>query len=337
MNSLTAALLLLLLALVGVVVRKTYFALPLHELKRRASRREQPAVQLYRAAAYGASLRSLLWLYIGLTSAAAFVLLARSLPVWASLLLVALLLWIVFSLLPSTRTTRFGTWLTMLVTPPLTWLLNYLHPALNRSVDTVRKRYTNAAHTGIFERQDLLELLKRQRNQADNRLTGEELDIIARVLKFNDKTVGDIMTPSSRIKTVLADDTVGPILIDELHQSGQQFALVRLSKRGELVGTLAFSRLNLDSQGKVGDSMDPRLYYLHEDDGLGQALHAFFATNQPLFVVVSTAGDNVGVLTIAGVLKELLGHVPGEEFDQYADLAAVAARHAVKTDDKVVE
>jgi len=337
MNSLTAAVVLLALALAGVVVRKTYFALPLHELKRRAARREKPYVQLYRAAAYGGSLRLLLWLYIGLTSAASFILLARSLPVWASLLIVGPLLWIIFSLLPATRVTRAGIFLTSLVTPPLTWLLNYLHPILGRAADAGRRRY-GQPHTGIFERDDLLELIKRQQKQADNRLTEEELAILQRVLRFNDRSVGDVLTPRDQVRTVLTDDTIGPILIDEVHQSGQAFALVRKAKRGELVGTLAFQRLNLDSHGKVGDTMDTDIYYLNETDSLGQALHAFFTTNQPLFVVVNNTEEYVGVLTIANVLTELLGHVPGEEFDQYADPAAVASRHhTVKTDDEVVE
>jgi len=344
MTKLAIALIALLLALAGIVVRKTYYALPVRELKRRAAKHERPAVQLYRAVAYGNSLRTLLWLYIGLTSAASLVLLARLLPVWASLLIVGPLLWIAFSLIPATRTTKLGTRLAVLVTPLAAWLLNYLYPLLSRGAATVERRYKTPAHTGLFERDDLLELIKRQQEQADNRLTDEELEIVKRTLSFSDRSVGDIMTPLKRFKTVLAADTIGPILIDEVHQSGQEFALVRESRKGEFVGTLAFRQLNLESQGKVSDAMRPTLYYLHEDDSLSQALHAFFVTNHPLFVVVSNAEEQVGVLTIADVLKQLLGHVPGDEFDQYADPSAVAARHAavseetpVKTDDEVVE
>lgn len=336
MNSLTGAVVLLLLALAGVVIRKTYFALPPSELKRRAAKREKPYAQLYRVAAYGNSLRALLWLYIGLTSAASMVLFARHLPVWVSLLIVGPLLWIIFSVLPGTRTTRFGLGLTRLVTPLLAWLLNYLHPPLSRGADAVRRRYLTD-HTGLYESEDLLALIKRQQQQPDNRLTKEQLTLIKRILKLGDKVVGDAMTPRDKVKVVLADDTIGPILIDELHQSGQAFALVRASRKGEFVGSLAFGRLNLESHGKVGDSMETHLAYLNEADSLGQALHAFSVTNRPLFIVINTAEEYVGILTIADLLKQLLGHVPGDEFDQYADLVAVAARHTVKTDEEVVE
>jgi CBS domain containing-hemolysin-like protein len=356
MTNLIIAVVALLLALAGVVVRKTYFALPSRELKRRAAKHERPAAQLYRAVAYGSSLHTLLWLYIGLMSAASLVLLARLLPIWASLLVVGPLLWIAFSLLPATRTTRLGIRLTVLLTPLIAWLLDYLHPSLSRSAVAVKQRYTVSSHTGIFEREDLLELIERQQSQTDNRLSNEELEIIKRALSFEDYKVGDIMTSRKRVKTVLADDTVGPILIDEVHKSGQDFALVRASQKGEFIGSLATTQLNLKSAGRVHDIMLDKIYYLHEEDSLRQALHAFFVTNHALFVVVNSAEDYVGVLTITDVLKQLMGHVPGDDFDQYADMPAVAARHhvnqkpretdefadpaeetPVKTDDEVIE
>lgn len=358
MTNLVLAIVLLLLALAGVIVRKTYYAVPAHEIKRRAARHDRTAVQLYRAVAYGNSLRGLLWLYIGLTSAASFILLARMLPVWAGLLIVGPLLWITFSLLPATRTTRAGLWLTTLVTPLIARILNYLHPSLNRAADTVERRYTVDTHTGLFERDDLLALLERQQKQADNKLTEEELQIIKHVLRFGDRQVGNVMVSQKSVKVVRPSDTVGPILIDDIHKSGQPYALVRENPRkGPFIGTLAFNRLSVKSSGKVGDFMDDTVYYLHEDDYLSQALHAFFVTNCPLFVVVSSSEEYVGILTITNVFEQLLGHVPGDDFDQYADLSAVAARHkkptetvteldqeseepdktSVKTDEEVVE
>jgi Mg2+/Co2+ transporter CorC len=80
------------------------------------------------------------------------------------------------------------------------------------------------------------------------------------------------------------------------------------------------------------------VYYLHDGDRLGQALHAFFTTDHSLFVVVDNFEEYVGVLTIADVLRQLLGRVPGDDFDQYADLAVVAARHtAIKKAEPAAE
>lgn len=354
MNSYLAAFILLLLAVAGIVVRKTYSYVPLRELKRRAEHHDPLASRLYPAAAYGGSLRLLLWLYIGLASAASIILLARSLPVWASLLIVGPLLWAAFSWLPASRTTAIGARLTVLVTPLITWLLGLLEPLLSRSSDAVQRHVTAPQHTGIFERSDLINLIEQQQRQHDSRLTEDELEIARRALNFSEYKVSDVLIPRKRVKSLLAKDTIGPVLIDELHKNGQGYALVRETPKGEPVGTLAFSQLNLKSSGQVQNSMDKRLYYLHDNDSLAQALHAFFKTNCPIFVVVNSSEEFVGILTIDNILRQLLGHIPGDEFEDYSNPTAVAARYVktaaakkadqpvksdtpVKTDDKVIE
>ena len=325
--TLLLAVILLLLAMAGVVVRKTYYHLPLHELKRRAEKHEALASQLYRAVAYGNSLRSLLWLYIGLTSAASIIVLARLLPFWISLLIVGPLLWVAFSLVPATRVTSIGARLTIAVTPVVAWLLNYAHPLLSRGADLVEGRYVVADHTKLYERDDLIELIERQQRQSDNRLTDEELEIVKRALSFDDYKVRDVLTPRQGVKTLLAADTIGPVLIDDLHKSAQGYALVKDKPKGDVVGSLDFKQLSLHSSGQVKDVMQATVYYLHENDSLSEALHAFFVTNHPFFVVLNSFEEFLGILTIEDVLKQLLGHVPGEDFDQYADPSAVAARH----------
>jgi CBS domain containing-hemolysin-like protein len=352
MNNLVLAILLLLLALVGVVIRKTYYYLPQMELKRRAEKNDKLSKKLYRAVAYGNSLSVLLWFYIGLTSAAGLVLLARQLPVWLSLFIVAVLLWLAFSLIPSTRITRIGVNLTKMATPFVASLLSILQPLLSRGAETVETRYIAGAHTKIFERSDFMELIDRQKFQEDNRLSDEELEIARRALSFSDYKVRDILTPRKVVKTVLASDTIGPILIDELHKVGQDYVLVREKAKGQVTGTLAFSRLSINSKGTVGDVMDHTVYYLHENDSLTEALHAFFMTNHAMFIVVDSFEDFVGIITVENIIRHLMGHLPGDDFDQYADPAAVAARHpknkmdtyneeasetSVKTEGEVIE
>lgn len=319
---------LLFLAISGVVVRKTYFYVPIRELKRQAERHDPLAQKLYTAAAYGSSLRVLLGAFIGLTSAAGLIMLARVTPLWLSLVVVLLILWAAFEFLPASRVSSPGTRLTVWVTPSIVWILNYLHPILSRSARVVEKPYQRAKHTGIFERDDLIRLIEKQQHQTDNRLSSDELDIAKRALGFRDRRVADIFTPRKQVKTVMADDTVGPILIDELHQTGQDFAVVRETAKGPIVGTLQLKQLGIKTNGKVSSVMNDTVYYVHEKDTLSEALHVFFETNEGLFMVVNTSEEYVGIISVQNILHELLGHIPGDDFDQYADLKAVAARHA---------
>jgi CBS domain containing-hemolysin-like protein len=328
MNSYIAAVILLLLAVAGVVARKTYYYLPARELKRQAEQHDPVAARLYPAVAYGESLRGLLRVWIGLATAGAFVLLARVAPAWMGFIAILTLLWVVNSWLPASRVTAVGVRLTSLVTPLVVWLLNYLHRPLSRGAGIVQKSYTAQAHTGLFEREDLLELIEDQHRQIDNRISDEELEIARRALHFSDYKVSDILTPRKQVKTALATDTVGPLLIDELHKNGQGYLLVRESAKGDFVGMLAFKRLSIRSSGQVKNIMDKEVYYLHENDPLDQALHAFFKTNCPLFVVVDSSEEYVGIVSIDNILHQLLGHIPGEDFEHYHDKAAVANRRA---------
>lgn len=326
MARLLLALVFLLLALAGVAVRKAYYQVPVRELKRRAARHDHVAERLYRAVAYGSSTRTLLWLYIALTSAASVVLLTLQWPIWPSIVAVGVILWLVFSLIPATRVTVVGERLALIATPIIVWILNYLHPALNRGADKIESRYVYG-HTRLFEREDLLELIERQGRQPDSRFTAEELEIAKRALQFDEHNVGDIIIPLKKIKTVLADETLGPVVIDEVVKTNQPFALVREDKKGPLVGVLEVSQLGIKSSGQVRDIMRPNVYYLHEDDRLNEALHAFFVTNFPVFAVVNSHEELLGIITVEQILQQLLGHIPGEDFDQYADLAAVVTRH----------
>ncbi|MEO7364196.1 MAG: hypothetical protein ABIV43_01665, partial [Candidatus Saccharimonadales bacterium] len=140
MTSLLLAFILLALSLVGVVLRKTYYALPLAELKRRAADHDHESARLYQAVAYGSSLRGLLWLYIAATSAAGVIVLARHLPLWLSLLLVMGVLWSAYSWLPASQPTRIGRRFTLLVTPFVAWVLNYFHPLLQRLTAIASRR-----------------------------------------------------------------------------------------------------------------------------------------------------------------------------------------------------
>lgn len=319
------------LAILGIVLKKTFYALPTKELKRRAEKEDYDAKKLYKAVAYGASLKIVLWLYIGFTSALSVILLAKVLSVWLSLLIIAPLLYLVFSFLPASRVSKGGLVITRLLSPVLAWLLNYLEPWLSRFTGYILSKYEPLRHTGIYERQDLVEFLDQQKSQPDSRITVKELETLTRALEFSNKKVSDVLLPRKKVKTLLANDTVGPILIDELHKKAQKHVLVKESKKGDIVGTLAFSELGINSHGTVRDVMDDTLYYLNVDDTLSDALEAYFNTTQTMFVVVNEFEEYVGIVTLENIIKELLVEEKQPDFDNYTSIQAVATRRQ-KTD-----
>jgi CBS domain containing-hemolysin-like protein len=331
MSTFILALIFLALMLFGIALRKTYDYLPRKELKRQARGGDAVAQVLYRAVAYGASLRVLLWLFIGCMAAAGFVLLARTDVVSPVLvfLLVAGMLWYGFVWMPTARISNIGARLVVLVTPFIAWLLSYLHPLFSKLANATAPRRTAMFHTGLYEREDLVEFLETQRGMTDSRISGAEIDMAIHALTFGDRSVGEVMTPRRVVRMVSADDTIGPILLDELHDSGHSRFPVYGDSQDKIVGMLYLRDL-IDARhgGKVHAEMEKKVYYVHEDETLYQVLHAFLKTKHHMFVVVNNFEEYVGIVTIEDVIEQVMGRKIEDEFDKYDDMRAVAEHHA---------
>lgn len=320
------------LTLMAISLRKVYHHVPAKELKRSARQGDEFAALLYKAAAYGGHLELTLWLIIGVSAASFFVLLSRSLPAWLALLGSMAVLWFGFAWLPSSpKVTRLGTYIARIFTPPLSALLNFMHPIVARLAGVLRRIRPVTIHTGLYQKEDLLELIEHQKVQADNRITEEELRIASHALTFGDRTISQIMTPRRAIKTVSADETVGPVLMDELHASGYSRFPVLGNRPEDIVGTLFLRDLmRAKKGGHVSTVMDKQVYYVNEELPVEHALQAFLKTKHHLFIVVNEFEEIVGVVTIEDVLEQIIGRHIVDEFDQYDDLRAVAKKAAAR-------
>nr|MBP7806933.1 CBS domain-containing protein [Candidatus Saccharibacteria bacterium] len=68
--------------------------------------------------------------------------------------------------------------------------------------------------------------------------------------------------------------------------------------------------------------------YLHESQNLYEALTAMLKTKHHLFIVVNSFEVLVGIITLEDVIEQIIGKPIIDEFDEYDDLRAVAARQA---------
>lgn len=327
MFNLLFGILLVALACLFIVVRKTYLQLPAKELKRRAAKNEPGYSDLYKAVAYDTSLKGFLWVLIIFFSAYGFVLIASHVPVVLSAIIVAALVFVSYIWLPTSRLSKFGQKITIILNPAIVWLLGYLDPIMKKIAAKTEGWSHKEFHSGLFERQDLEETIDKLQHQKDSRFSEEELELARRALSFDDHSVKDVMVAKKHIKIISPDDLIGPILVDELHKNGHTYALVKSSSKGPIEGSINYTKLDLQRSGKIKDIMETTVYYVHQDDRLSEALRAFKTTNHPVLVVVNSHEDYVGVLTVDNILAQLLGHIPGDDFDQYADLVAVANKH----------
>ncbi len=325
------AVVLALVTLQAIVLKKTYTHIPNLELKRRARTGDEFAQMLYRATAYGPSTEIILWAIIGLGGAGFFVVIARSLPAWIALLTSLLLLWLGFAWIPKTGLGFVGKQTARYLSVPLTWLVRQLYPILNRIESRTAKHIRPSSHTGLYETDDLIRLMKSQKNQTDNRISPEELKIAEGALTFGNKVVRDIMTPRRVVKSVATTDPIGAHLMDELHASGHSRFPVYQDKADNIVGML-YARDLISAGGgmHVRDLMKREVFYVHDEQTLRQVLGAFLKTKHHLFIVVNSFEEIVGIITIEDVLEQILGKQIVDEFDKYDDMRAVAALAAKK-------
>lgn len=330
MINLIAIVLLAVLTLASVSLQKTYAKLPLKELKRRAKKDDELAKALFSAVSYGVSLQLLLWIIIGISAGAFFVVLSISLPSWLALFGCAALLWVAFAWLPNTSVSNVSEQIAQKISPALSKVLSKLYPLLNRLGKEIKKVSRVTVHSGLYQKEDLIELLDRQATQPDNRMSLSELGIVKSALTFGDKIIRDFMTPKRVVKTVSQTDSIGPVLMTELHESGfSRFPVV--GEKDEIVGTLYMRDLvKAKTGGSVKQVMKKDVFYVNEEKTLNHALQAFFRTKHHLFIVVNSFEEIVGILTIEDVMEQVLGKQIIDEFDQYDDLRAVAALEAKK-------
>jgi CBS domain containing-hemolysin-like protein len=318
------ALICTLLFLAVVLLRRVYFCVPAKELRRLARSGDPLGVQLYRPVAYGAGFSLLLWLLVGTLGTASVVLWTLSLPLLASPIVVFLVLLMSFgwaaTAFPRARTVEIAAH----IAPLFAWILMRTQPVSERLGTYIRSRRSAYIHTGVYEKEDLAELLALQKTQQDSRVTNDDVELMERALQFGDKTATDVLSPRKDLRTVNVDDAIGPILLGELHDSGATNFLAYEGKKDHLVGSVSLLDLiQAKTGGKVKQFVQAQLIYVREDFSLLQVLNAFQQSGQQLVIVINNHKEFLGVVRLGDLLAKLTGEAQDEGI-AYDDPRAVA-------------
>jgi CBS domain containing-hemolysin-like protein len=315
--------LLILLGLLALALQRFYSSIPAHELKRLAARGDHLAAALFRPVAYGQSMRVLLWTIFGLGFSCGVLFVTLGLVAPLAFIIIS---WAVVGMifLLSIRLTVHSAKIAVHAAPALTWLLRYLHKPLDIIAKGFNHLREHEPHTGLYEKEDLFSLLRQQKDQLDNRIAAHELDILERAIQVDERQAADALLPMDKAKMVRMDDHIGPVLLKELHDSGQNSFLVYEDSHEHVIGTLFLrDAIQAKEGGRVRDLVRPRLVFVHEDFTLRQVLQAFIRTNQFMVVVINSFEEAVGVITLDHLLTELIG-VGADETMNYEDRIAIA-------------
>ncbi|MBI2285527.1 CBS domain-containing protein [Candidatus Saccharibacteria bacterium] len=270
---------------------------------------------------------------VGVLSGVGLILVAAESNRWLGLATAVVTFWLVWKG-HSPRT--IGGWrlsLSALAAPLFTAFVSFLQPFLGWFTDWLKRISPLYPPTGLYEKEDLLEFLKIQARQPDNRIPSSDLKTAGSALSLGDRTIGDVMLPRRQIKWVAVGDPIGPMVMDELHKSGQvRFPVVKETTKAanpEVVGVLYHNNLleHMEDKGRIRDIMHPGVSYINESRNLRGALDGFLKSGQLLLVVVNNFEEVVGVVTLEDIFGKIFGDKIGDEFDRYHDIRAVSGHN----------
>lgn len=206
-------------------------------------------------------------------------------------------------------------------------LLDFIekHAGFFRLLRSVTPEKQPDAH--LQSREELLHLVE----SSGTLLSSDEKKLISHGLGFGMRQVSEIMTPRGVIDSIGKKELLGPLVLNDLHKTGHSRFPVQDGDIDHIVGILHVrDMLTLDTKKQsatVEKAMEPRVFYIREDQPLHHALAAFLRTRHHLFVVVNEFRETVGIVTLEDVLEALLGRKITDEFDAHEDLRAVAERN----------
>lgn len=249
--------------------------------------------------------------------------LAKRSPLWLALIADVALIWLAYVWIPISAVNIVSQYLAQVLARPIGWLLQYIHPIVNY----FHRSKPAHKHTGLYEQDDIVRLLSDQQKQLDSRIEDFEIELLKHVVNFGHKSVLDIMTPKRRVNAVSVNETLGPIVLSELHKTKHSYFPVYDDNPSDIVGVLSLVSLSgIKSTVDVGDVMSAAVFYIHEEQTLGEVLQVMIKTSQELFVVINSLQEYTGIITAREVLKSLVGEQITEEFDSYDNRELVANR-----------
>ncbi len=132
---------------------------------------------------------------------------------------------------------------------------------------------------------------------------------IASVMSFEDRTVGDLMIPRSKMVFVKNTEILGPLTLDKLYKSGfTNFPVIdSRDKVKGIIHTEALNALEIKKTDRADKYMDKTVHFLKPTDSLATAVAEIERTNSYYFLVLDSSDSLVGFFTTELLLDYLLG------------------------------
>ena len=315
----------ILLSLVLSSLNKTYQAISAKELSRRSRTGDKKAHSIHLVAKYGLEASIVFWALIIICSSLAVYIGSQLLDNWAAVLSTAIFLAIVFMLMPRLKIFGFEWSMAAWTAPRVAKTLGFIEP-VNRRIKNLAQRLTN--QNRAMSEQDLIETLSaQQKSSGEDRLDDNTIELLLSLLKNREAPISKYLVPLEDTKVVSVEESMGPILLDELHQTGQEYFPVREKKKKNIIGTVHLANImNQAEGGKIKDIFNEQLFYINQNCHLSDVIDAFIKTKNHVYLTIDSKQKITGTISLETAIKALLGDAIETGFDSYEDPASVSGQ-----------
>ena len=233
-------------------------------------------------------------------------------------------------ILPKTAGVAYARILAIWIAIPLNGLVKIMSPLiwLCQAVTHLIPRQEKEALVSIEEIQAVA-LLGRKSGEIEP----QQEKVIANILKLQDKTVRQVMTPRTVVFSLSEQLTIGEALKQKEQWSRHSRVPVFDKDQDDVVGVVLSRNVLLSlSEGnkkqKLSELMQP-VHFVPEAAPLNRILIEFLEQRIHLFVVVDEYGGVTGVISLEDIIEEIVGREIIDESDKAGNLREYA-RHKKK-------
>lgn len=169
-----------------------------------------------------------------------------------------------------------------------------LSPKIKRKVLREGKRRT---FQPIFSKEELLFLIAKNQKIINE----QEENWLSKIFSLSDKILSDVMIAKDDLRIIHQTDFLGPLLIDEMHKTGQNIFVVTEKTEEKVEGILPLEKVsNLDNKtSQIAKNIMIRDFFvLDRNQSALEALQEMLLENQK-FAIVQDGDEFFGVLNLS--------------------------------------
>ncbi|MCW8829685.1 MAG: hemolysin family protein [Gammaproteobacteria bacterium] len=187
---------------------------------------------------------------------------------------------------------------------PVVWIFSHLARLIVRLVGV------KPSHHSPFMTRDQVRMMVESAEQASN-VDVFDRDRLLRAIKFAESTVGEVMTPIAEV-TMLSHHQSCSEAINIARKHGYFRLPVYEDEPGQIIGVVALNIWDLMDPGlserPLADLWRPVLY-VAENQPLDELLAELQQRDDHMAIVVDEFGSAIGMVTLEGLLEQVLGEV----------------------------